>query len=535
MAQAAPGDLDPSFSADGRVTTDLAGGDDRGFGVAIQADGKIVVAGSSGSPRDFALARYNPDGSLDTSFDVDGRVTTDFGGDDSGAAVAIQSDGKIVVAGTGGPVDFALARYNADGSLDTGFSGDGRLTTDFLGSNDVATGIALQSDGKIVAVGEALPFLAATYDFAVARYNTDGSLDNGFDADGRATTDFTGGDDFANGVAIQGDGKIVAAGSTRPGNVGDFDFALARYNANGSLDSGFSGDGRVTTDLGGHDSANGVAIQADGKIVAAGTTNNQAQQIADDFLLARYNTDGSLDSGFSGDGLVTTDFNFGSSDQGNAVGIQTDGKILVAGSSSSTSSGFALARYNADGSLDSGFSGDGLVTTGFGGAERATGIALQSDGKIVLAGQAFSPPSFTVGDFAVAVYLAAPTQTGGPDVGVSISDDPDPVSVKQPLTYTITASNVSTDTAATNVTLTDPLPARVKLNSVSANGATCTAKMRTITCSAATLAAGAFFTVTIQVTPPNKPGTLSNTATVSDTGDVNAANDSATATTTVNR
>src|SRR6185295_13386784 len=250
-----------------------------------QPDGKIVVVGSESDVR-FALARYNPNGSLDTSFSGDGKQTTSFtiGGEfiyNAAFGVALQGNGKIIaVGGTGstGPSDFALARYNPNGSLDTSFSGDGRQTTDFGG---FATGVALQGDGKIVAVGRAGDFSAGESDFALARYNPNGSLDTSFSGDGKQTTDFLfGANDVANDVAIQANGKIVAVGSAQGGATGE-DFALARYNANGTLDTSFSADGRKRTSFGAFDSANGVALQGDGRIVAVGVGNGE-------FALARY-------------------------------------------------------------------------------------------------------------------------------------------------------------------------------------------------------------------------------------------------------
>ena len=206
--------------------------------MALQGDGKIVVVGDAGGGGAFALARYNPNGSLDPSFSGDGRQTTDFGDFGVARGVALQG-GKIVAVGIGDAGDFALARYNPNGSLDPSFSGDGKQTTDFGGS-DEASGVALQGDGKIVAVGRDGPG-----DFALARYNPNGSLDTSFSGDGKQTTDF-GDFDGANGVALQGNGKIVVVGVGGTGN-----FALARYNPNGSLDPSFSGDGRQTTDFGG--------------------------------------------------------------------------------------------------------------------------------------------------------------------------------------------------------------------------------------------------------------------------------------------
>ena len=230
---AAPGDLDTTFDGDGKVTTNFTAGDDVARGVAIQSDGKIVTAGSAGNTPDFALARYNTDGSLDITFDGDGKVTTDIFFGDSAHGVAIQSDGKIVAVGDS--VDFALARYNADGSLDTTFDGDGKVTTSFTAGEARARGVAIQADGKIVAVGEV--GVNPNLDFALARYNADGSLDTTFGVNGLVTTEFNG-TDRARGVAIQSDGKIVAVGQD-----GTSDFALARYNANTPSSSSGGGGG----------------------------------------------------------------------------------------------------------------------------------------------------------------------------------------------------------------------------------------------------------------------------------------------------
>ena len=251
-AYAAAGDLDTTFSGDGKVATDFFGNSDLAYAVAIQPDGKIVAAGyaNDGLQNDFALARYNPNGSLDPNFDGDGKVTTDFQGDDDMiSAIAIQPNGKIVVAGsavtTAGGIDFALARYNPDGSLDTNFSGNGKRATDFFGDIDQVMGLVIQPDGKIVAAGYTTTG-TGDLNFALARYNSNGTLDTTFDGDGKLTTDF-GSHDIANAVALQSDGKIVAAGST--GGTGTYDFALARYNTDGSLDSSFSFDGKASTDL----------------------------------------------------------------------------------------------------------------------------------------------------------------------------------------------------------------------------------------------------------------------------------------------
>src|SRR5215208_1150417 len=281
-AQAAPGDLDPTFSGDGKQTTDFRFGVSEATATARQPDGKIIAVGSvlrrasgDSSLWDFAVARFNQDGTLDTSFSGDGRKTTDFAGlDDRATGVALQSDGKIVVVGRtgffspfGSSFDFALARYNPNGTLDTSFSGDGKQTIQF-GDDAEANGIAIQDDGKIVVVGETCsgnPDIVC--DSALARLTVDGSPDTSFSGDGKQTTDFGSVREQTNGVALQADGRIIAVGASGGDFSGAaFDFAVARYNPNGSLDTTFSGDGKQTTDFGtNNDRAAGVALQGDGK------------------------------------------------------------------------------------------------------------------------------------------------------------------------------------------------------------------------------------------------------------------------------
>jgi len=389
----------PSFSSngDGKVTTDF-GSFDYGISVAVQADGKILVSGLIAygvGDADFALARYNPDGSLDTGFDGDGKVTTALSPfDDVSYSVTVQADGKILVAGGSDPddkADFALVRYNPDGSLDTGFDGDGKVTTDFSSSFDWAFSATVQADGKILVAG--FSDNGSNEGFALVRYNSDGSLDTGFDGDGKVTTALGSIDDEGYSVTVQADGKILVAGFSLKGR--NADFALVRYNTDGSLDTGFGGDGKVTTALGSSDDwSYSVTVQADGKILAAGFSRN-ADADPYDFALVRYNPNGSLDTGFGGDGKVTTDFD-SSDDYGNSVTIQADGKILVAGYSRNVDAAadawdFALVRYNPDGSLDTGFGGDGKVITDFGSPNNPANdgsysVTVQADGKILVAG-----------------------------------------------------------------------------------------------------------------------------------------------------
>jgi uncharacterized delta-60 repeat protein len=401
-AWAADGDLDTTFSSDGKVTTAVGLGTDTAWSVVLQSDGKIVAAGESynGTNNDFAVVRYNTDGSLDTTFGTEGKVTTAIGsGTDTAYSVVLQSDGKIVAAGHArfGNDDFAVVRYNTDGSLDETFGIEGIVTTAIGSGSDIAYSVVLQSDGKIVAAG--FSRIGLNNDFAVVRYNTDGSLDETFGIEGIVTTFIGSGTaDIAYSVVLQSDGKIVAAGESRIGPNNDF--AVVRYNTDGSLDETFGIEGIVTTAIGlSADVANSVVLQSDGKIVAAGYSYNGTN---DDFAVVRYNTDGSLDETFGIEGIVTTAI--GSElDIAHSVVLQSDGKIVATGESyNGLNYDFAIVRYNTNGLLDTTFSGDGIVTTAIGLSDDAAySVVLQSDGKIVAAGYSYSG---TNDDFAVVSY-----------------------------------------------------------------------------------------------------------------------------------
>jgi len=381
----ADGTLDTSFGGgDGKVTTDFAGGFDGGYSLIQQTDGKLLLAGHAygGDNYDFALARYNLDGTLDTSFGGgDGKVTTDFIGDsqygyssDYGSSLIQQTDGKLLLAGNaydGRNGNFALARYNLDGTLDTTFGGgDGKVTTDFTGGPIVLTSLIQQADGKLLLAGSAFDGISSHSDFALARYNLDGTLDSTFGGgDGQVTTDFTGGYYVRTSLIQQADGKLLLAWSAYDGLRGDSNFALARYNLDGTLDTSFGGgDGKVTTDFaGGQEKGTSLIQQADGKLLLAGTAYDGLSGDSN-FALARYNLDGTLDTTFGGgDGKVTTDF-AGSYDEGISLIQQADGKLLLAGRLGLLDSNFALARYNIDGSLDTSF-----------GTERLSTLTLISD------------------------------------------------------------------------------------------------------------------------------------------------------------
>src|SRR4030095_12640181 len=294
--QTQSGTLDPSFGSGGKVINDF------GCRIVLQPDGKIVAAGGAANPTDgfdFAVFRFNANGTPDTTFGSGGRTTTDLGGRFEGAtSVALQPDGKIIAGGYAVvPVNqfanFAVVRYNSDGSLDLSFGTGGKVITNFGNISAQAYSLALQQDGKIVLAG--YDHFNGGESFALARYNTDGTLDAGFGTGGKVHTEFTGVGQtgslaFAYDVALQPDGKIVAAGESTIN--GQRDFALARYNSNGTLDPGFGTGGKVNSDFVGFDDlANAVTLQSDGKIVAAGAAaSGTAASVLFNFALARYNS-----------------------------------------------------------------------------------------------------------------------------------------------------------------------------------------------------------------------------------------------------
>jgi uncharacterized delta-60 repeat protein len=397
-AQARADALDPSFGRHGIATTDFGGTDFAGH-LVVQADGKLVAAGYtitslSSSQGYSALARYNPNGSLDQSFGSGGRVTNDLGGYYGARGLVVQADSKPVIAGTaptggaGGAHGFALARFNPDGSLDPTFGSGGKVITEFAGGSEDGAAALVVQGGKLVAGGTALNLQTLDLDFALARYNPDGSLDPSFGTGGKVTTDFPGGlangsADQLNALAVQPDGKLVAVGSA---DTGENAFAVARYNPDGSLDQSFGSGGTVTTYLGGPDGdyGRGVAVQADGKPVATGLADNGAEPQCG---LARYNLDGSLDQSFGTGGTVTT-----VSGQCGALVVQADGKLVAAGGARiGGQAAIGLTRYNPDGSLDQSFGTGGNVTAvgGVAGALAVQGSKLVTAGGSATAGGDF--------------------------------------------------------------------------------------------------------------------------------------------------
>jgi uncharacterized delta-60 repeat protein len=403
-------DLTNLVGGSGLVTTDVnPSQNDIAFAVALQPDGKIIAVGNTVTTQaSIVVIRYAADGKLDSTFGNGGITVTSLPSADAGAfAATLQADGKLLVAGrssTSSGSSFLLLRYHTDnatgtpGTLDTaGFgAGKGFVTTAILsGTETSATSIAL-SGSDIVVAGHSK--IGEKFAIVLARYTTSGALDTAFGSDGIVTTLIGAVDADVAALAVQVDGKIIAAGLAGDFASSIWDVALLRYNTDGALDLPFgdSHTGMVITDIGSSSNyANAVAIQGDGKIVVAGNAfADPFGSRTSDIAVLRYNTDGTLDTaGFgSGTGIVTT--NVGGFDSGFAVAVQPGGKIVVAGNADEgVAERLVLLRYNGDGNLDSGFGagGDGIVTRAASGpgtiaSARALVLQPQPGGEIVVVG-----------------------------------------------------------------------------------------------------------------------------------------------------
>lgn len=419
------GELDAAFGTGGLVTTDFAGGSDVILDMIVQPDGRIVAAGTADNgltPDDFAVVRYNANGSLDPTFGIAGKVTTDFGGDagsthsDRIQALVLQPDGKLIAGGSASlGEDFALARYNPDGSLDAAFGTGGTVRLAHEGDLGSIVALALQPDGRIAAAG-GIARLDGNRDFWLGRFNSDGTLDATFAVGGQVTTDL-GSVDQSSSMVIQPDGKLVVAG----GSGGRL--ALARYNPNGSLDATFGSGGIVLTPVPGGGIGTDLVLQPDGRLVAVGRTGHAL--LHEDFVLARYNPNGTLDVGFGTGGLVITDF-AGDFDNGNALVLMPDGRLAAAGwTNSQGSRNVALARYLTDGSLDPSFGiGGRVVLDFFGGShDHAFALVLDAAGRLVTGG--FTESSSAGGaNFAVARFADDTDDDGVPDYADPDASDP---------------------------------------------------------------------------------------------------------------
>ena len=469
--------VDTTFGNNGRVVIDFDGRGDIVNAMAVAPDGKIVLAGSSSFPytdplapdTDVAVARLNPDGSLDTTFDGDGKARINYGTVPAGTTTSsdfawnmtLDAAGKIILAGNSNvisPSTFALSRLNLDGSLDTTFGGGDGIAVVPLAPAEggaaigaTAYAVTTDADGRIVAAGSG-GTVANNAGFVVARYNPDGTLDPGFDADGFTLTQVRTSGDFAGGVAVAPDGKIIAGGYTTGVTGSTTDVAAARYNTDGSIDTAFGGagtgiailvsggrseyafnmrldaqgrptfagrsqltpsdtyaiaarftaDGLVDFDFGGNgivqlpqmDDAYSLAVAPAGGDIFVGGVSTPDDGGFDELSVARMDSNGFLFLGFGedGDGVARADVGGPGWNLGNAVAVQPDGKTIVAGSnlsSAATDRDIVLVRYNLDGSLDATFGTAGRVVFDVSGdLDNVTEIALDESGRIVGAGWA---------------------------------------------------------------------------------------------------------------------------------------------------
>jgi uncharacterized delta-60 repeat protein len=388
VASSADGDLDPGWGSGGLAFTGVSETGNRGMDVAVQCDGKVVAVGAVNSQvwsSDAGVIRFDTDGSLDTSFASSGVFDISFGPfGDIGMAVALQADGKIIVAGTGtenNTDQFFVLRLTANGDLDSTFSGDGYHLFGFDGPAR-ANAVAVQDDGRIVVAGRASTDSA----MAIARLTTTGGLDPTFDgdgdSDGKVLIDFALGHDEAWDVVVQDDGRILVAGTAATID-GSF-AAVVRLLADGSFDTSFGpgASGATAIDFGTYSEGRGLTLQENGKIVVTGFTDYLTS-----VAVARLTDGGILDPSFDGDGMVTRDFGIGS-DEGRDVAVQRDGRVVVAGSvEGATGPDATLMRFTSTGDIDTSFGSGGETIIGLSSPSVLYGMALQpTDGQIIAAG-----------------------------------------------------------------------------------------------------------------------------------------------------
>jgi len=393
-----PVPLDKTFGGTGIVRVDFFGHADEARSIHIQADGKLLLSGFTTCPgkdqfgntvnqEDFAAARLNPDGTPDMGFGSSGRVNTDvarlgyslaFSNSDWGYCSVMLPDEGLIITGASHTADdvfqnSSILKYNSSGNPDPAFDSDGIFSNDFIDArHEELYAAGFLSDGSIVAAGcSSVSGYDPCSDFFITRVGSSGSLFPGFGTNGYVEYDFNTKDDRAFALAVQADDTIIVAGTNGQ------DFAAVKLNSDGIVDSDYGHGGRVLTDSGsGYDSANAAVLQADGKLILAGTDSS-------DFVLARYNTDGTPDSNFGRNGIVITDMG-GKSDTAYSVAVNADGKIYAAGT---TGLDFALSCYNPDGSLDSDFAGDGKIVTDLGRKKEILfSVVLKEEGTIVAAG-----------------------------------------------------------------------------------------------------------------------------------------------------
>ena len=378
--------LDATFGTNGKVYTSFGAFSTHFYDMAILPNGTIYAVGAKEGMflenNGIFISRYLPNGVLDTSFDTDGKIEVGYGSNyEFCHTIAIQQDEKLLLAGSSNG-SFSITRLNTNGTYDSSFSSDGKLIFSFgAGIGSKINKLLLQPDGKIIAIGQA--YNGVDYDFGMARFNTDGSIDVTFGTAGKTLVNIGPANDFGQDAALQSDGRILVCGYSN-NSLGD-SFSIIRLNNDGTLDTSFATNGKIYYNIPGKSYcvAESIALQTDGKIIVAGHADG-------DFAVLRYTTNGTLDTGFGNSGYSTTDFG-NSQDKSYAIAIQNDNKIILAGHGyEAGNTGLfhaAMARYDANGNLDNTFSSDGKMVLPM--AIYNDGIKsmiIQPEGKLLFGG-----------------------------------------------------------------------------------------------------------------------------------------------------
>ncbi len=421
------GSLDPTFDSNGTVpgiivSNNAAGGygGDSGWGITTDANGKILVTGRSwnGSNWDMVIWRYNANGTPDTTFGTDGIVVSNGAaggnGNDLGISITTDSNRKILVTGhstnSAGNWDMVIWQYNANGTPDTTFGTDGIVVSNNAAGgngNDDGISITTDSNGKILVTGESYNS-SGNYGMVIWRYKADGTPDTTFDGDGIVVNNNAYGWVRGYSITTDSNGKILVTGFSWNGWYGNVDMVIWRYNANGTLDTTFDTDGIVMSNSAaggnGNDSGFSITIDANGKILVSGSSDNSSGN--HDMVIWQYNANGTLDTTFGTDGIVVSNNAAGGNgnDWGFSITTDSNGKILVAGESYDSSDKYDTVtwRYKADGTPDIAFGTDGIVVSNGGPYYWGNSITTDANGKILVAGVSYNGTDY---DMAIWRYI----------------------------------------------------------------------------------------------------------------------------------
>ncbi|WP_051957633.1 T9SS type A sorting domain-containing protein [Altibacter lentus] len=442
------GALDPTFGEDGIAYNDTPGYNWINNAMTLQNDGKIIVGGG-GSGAQFGITRYNTDGTLDETFSDDGMASVFIANVESYVnAVAVGPNGKIAATGRHYHLNpdgskqtmFATARLNPDGSIDTSFGDDGVIINNLSNSHHLSTSIAIQNDNKVLVGGGSQNSNNISV-VTILRFTNEGNLDSSFDNDGIVKTQVGTSGSGAYDILLQPDGKILVASISNNGN--NIDFALLRYLPNGSLDTSFGTNGIVTTNFGANSNerVEDLALQPDGKIIAAGTTDNGTSG-TNDFAVVRYLPNGNIDTNFGDNGVLIADVAGNRNDRLNAVALNSDGKIVISGMTYADEVGLyrnAMIRLLSNGQIDLAAGANGRVISDLktDWYFNDSNMEIQSDQKIVVAGDYRNENNET---FQIVIRYLPELVLGTIDFSISKAATliyPNPIASETTLEYTL--------------------------------------------------------------------------------------------------